>query len=235
MFFHGGVWIAGNFENHKRLVRDLVVGSEAVAVFPDYTFIREAHYPTQITQAYSATKWVVEHGDDLKIDSSRLAVVGNSVGGNMAAVIALMAKNRSGPSIRFQALLFPALDPAASSASYQTYAVGRFLPRTFMQYGWKLYAPDPQTHKDPYVSPLEATPEELKGLGPVYIQTVENDILRDEGEAYARKLDAAGIDVTSVRYNGMIHDFVILNALRNVPGTRSALRQATEEIKQHLR
>jgi acetyl esterase/lipase len=153
----------------------------------------------------------------------------------MAAVIALMAKNRSGPSIRFQALLFPALDPAASSASYQTYAVGRFLPRTFMQYGWKLYAPDPQTHKYPYVSPLEATPEELKGLGPVYIQTVENDILRDEGEAYARKLDAAGIDVTSVRYNGMIHDFVILNALRNVPGTRSALRQATEEIKQHLR
>jgi acetyl esterase len=235
MFFHGAVWIAGNFENHKRLVRDLVVGSGAVAVFPEYTPVPDARFPVQIEQAYAAAMWVSRHGDDLAVDGERLAVTGNSVGGNMAAAVTLMAHDRGAPHIVYQQLLWPALSADLDSGSYRAYGEGRFLPKAFMQYGWDNYAPDAATREERYAAPLKATTEQLRGLPPTLIQTAENDVLRDEGEAYARLLDEAGVDVTSVRYNGAIHDFALLNALREVPSTRSALRQAAADLAFHLR
>jgi acetyl esterase/lipase len=187
MFFHGAVWIAGNFENHKRLVRDLVVGSRAAAVFVEYTPVPEAQFPVQIDEAYEATLWVTQLGEDIGLDSSRLAVVGNSVGGNMAAAVTLMAHDRGGANIVFQELLWPALDTDFDTGSYRAYGQGRFLPRAFMEYGWDHYAPDAETRAHRYAAPLQATIEQLRGLPPTLIQTAENDVLRDEGEAYARK------------------------------------------------
>jgi acetyl esterase len=234
MFFHGAVWIAGNFENHARLVRDLVVGSGAAAVFVEYTPVPAARFPVQIEQAYKAAVWVTEHGGDLGVRSDRLAVSGNSVGGNMAAAVTLMAHDRGGANIVFQELLWPALSTNLDSCSYRAYGEGRFLPRAFMQYGWDHYAPDTDDRRHRYAAPLQATVEQLRGLPPTLIQTGENDVLRDEGEAYARRLDEAGVDVACVRYNGAIHDFGLLNALRDVPSTGAALRQAAAELARHL-
>jgi acetyl esterase len=234
MFFHGAVWIAGNFENHKRLVRDLVVGSQAAAVFVEYTPVPDARFPVQVNEAYEATVWVTENGGDIGVASDRLAVSGNSVGGNMAAAVTLMAHDKGGANIAFQQLLWPALDTDLDTGSYRAYGEGRFLPRAFMQYGWDHYAPDADDRRHRYVAPLRATIQQLRGLPPTLIQTAENDVLRDEGEAYARKLDAAGVDVTCVRYSGAIHDFALLNALLEVPSTRAALRQAAAELARHL-
>jgi acetyl esterase/lipase len=233
-FIHGGVWIAGSYANHQRLLRDLVVGSGQVGVFVEYTPLPQAKFPTQLDESYAALQWVAGHAGELGADGSRIAVVGNSVGGDMAAAISLMAKDRGGPKIRYQVLLIPATDASVDSESYQTYATGRFLPRAFMKYGWDLYAPDAKTRDNPYVSPLRASQEQLKGLPPALVITAENDPLRDEGEAYARKLSAAGVDVTAVRYNGTIHDFVLLNALRHVPSTEAALEQIGAGIRDHL-
>jgi acetyl esterase len=235
MFFHGAVWIAGNFENHKRLVRDLVVGSGAVAVFPEYTPVPEAQYPVQIEQAHAAAVWVAQNAEEIDVDGSKMAVTGNSVGGNMAAAVTLMAHDRGEPNIVYQQLLWPALSADLDTDSYRLYGEGRFLPKAFMRYGWDHYAPDQETRLHRYASPLRATTEQLRGLPPTLIQTAENDVLRDEGEAYARKLDEAGVDVTNVRYNGAIHDFALLNALRDVPSTRTALRQAAADLAYHLR
>jgi len=235
MFFHGGVWIAGNFENHKRFVRDLVVGSGAAAVFVEYDPIPDAVYPTQIEENYAASKWVAAHGAEIGVDGTRMAVAGNSVGGNMAAVVALMAKDRGGPKISFQLLFWPATDANFETESYRSFDTGRFLPRAFMQFGWNIYAPDAKTRKEPYAAPLQARVEQLRGLPPALIQTAENDVLRDEGEAYGRKLSEAGVEVISTRYIGQIHDFGLLNALRDVPSTRAALRQASEEAKRYLK
>jgi acetyl esterase len=185
-------------------------------------------------EAYESAVWVTRHGGDLGVDSSRLAVSGNSVGGNMAAAVTLMAHDKGGANIVFQQLLWPALDTDLDTGSYRAYGEGRFLPRAFMEYGWDHYAPDPETRRHRYVAPLQATIEQLRGLPPTLIQTAENDVLRDEGEAYARKLDEAGVDVTCVRYNGAIHDFGLLNALRDVPSTDAALRQAAAELARHL-
>jgi acetyl esterase len=235
MFFHGAVWIAGNFENHMRLVRDLVVGSGAVALFPEYTPVPEARYPVQIEQAHAASVWVSQNGDELGVDSSKLAVTGNSVGGNMAAAVTLMAHDRGAPNVVYQQLLWPALSADLDTASYQAFGEGRFLPKAFMQYGWDQYAPDAATREERYAVPLTATAEQLRGLPPTLIQTAENDVLRDEGEAYARLLDEAGVDVTNVRYNGAIHDFALLNAVRDVPSTGVALRQAAADLAHYLR
>ena len=234
MFFHGGGWVLGDFPTHERLVRDLVVGSGAAAVFVNYTPSPEAHYPAAINEAYAATQWVAEHGAEIKVDGKRLAVAGNSVGGNMAAVVALMAKNKGTPAIRYQVLFWPVTDANFENASYDQFAEGHFLTRNMMKWFWDNYTTDLNQRNEIYASPLLATTEQLKGLPPALVQTAEMDVLRDEGEAYARKLDAAGVDVTAVRYNGMIHDFGLLNALSEVPGTRSALLQASEELKKHL-
>ncbi|ATV17111.1 MULTISPECIES: alpha/beta hydrolase [Pseudomonas syringae group] len=235
MFFHGGGWVLGDFQTHERLVRDLVVGSGAVAVFVNYTPSPEAHYPTAINQAYAATRWVAEHGKEINVDGKRLAVAGNSVGGNMATVVALMAKDKGTPALRYQVLLWPVTDASFDNGSYNQYAEGHFLTRNMMKWFWDNYTTDAAQRNEIYASPLRATTEQLKGLPPALIQTASADVLRDEGEAYARKLDQAGVPVTAVRYNGMIHDYGLLNVVSQVPAVRSAILQASQELKEHLK
>jgi acetyl esterase/lipase len=234
MFFHGGGWVLGDFPTHERLVRDLVAASGAVAVFPNYTRSPEAKYPTAINQMYGATKWVAEHGAEIQVDGKRLAVVGNSVGGNAAGVIPLMAKDKGGPAIRFQIMMWPVTDANFETGSYKELAEGHFLSRNMMKWFWDNYAPDVRQRKEIYASPLQATIDQLKGLPPALIQVAENDVLRDEGEAYARKLDAAGVDVTHVRYDGLIHDWGLLNPISQLPGVRASLLQAGAALKKRL-
>ena len=234
MFFHGGGWVLGDYATHERLVRDLVAGSGASAVFVEYDRSPEAHYPVAINQAYAATRWVAAHGTEIGVDRGRLAVVGNSVGGNMAAVVALRAKDRGTPRIRCQVLLWPVTNAAFDTDSYHQFAEGHFLTRNMMKWFWDSYTTEPRDRQDVYASPLRATNERLKDLAPALIQTAEMDVLRDEGEAYARRLDQAGVHVTSARYNGLIHDYGLLNPISQVPGVRSAMLQASKELKKWL-
>src|SRR5215475_5212371 len=234
-FVHGGVWIVGNFQNHQRLLRDLVVGSGQIGVFVEYSPLPAARFPTQLEESYAALKWVAAHARELGADGNRIAIAGNSVGGNMTAALTLMTKDRGGPKIAYQVLLIPATDASVDTASYHEFATGRFLPRAFMKYGWDRYAPDAKTRNNPYVSPLRASTEQLAGLPPALVITAENDPLRDEGEAYAHKLKEAGVPVTATRYNGLIHDFVLLNAIRQVPGVEAAIRQISDGIRDALK
>lgn len=235
IFVHGGGWILGDFQTHERFVRDLVADSGAVAVFVNYTSSPEAQYPVAINEIYAATKWVAENGAQINVDGKRLAIAGNSVGGNMATVVALMAKAKGEPALRAQVLFWPVTNASFENASYDEFANGHFLSKNMMKWFWNAYTTDPKQRQEIYASPLLARPEQLAGLPPTLIQTAEKDVLRDEGEAYARKLDAAGVNVVSTRYNGMIHDFGLLNALADLPATRSALHQASEELKARLR
>ena len=235
LFIHGGVWIVGNFQNHQRLLRDLVVGSGQIGVFVEYTPLPAAKFPTQLEESYAALKWVAEHASEFGADGTRIAIAGNSVGGNMAAALTLMAKDRKGPKITYQVLFIPATDASVDTGSYHEFGTGRFLARAFMKYGWDLYAPDEKTRNNPYVSPLRASNDELQGLPPALVITAENDPLRDEGEAYAHKLMDAGVAVAATRYDGMIHDFVLLNAIRETPEVKAALNQASDGIRTALK
>jgi acetyl esterase len=235
IYIHGGGWILGDYPTHKRMVRDLVVLSGAAAVFVNYTPSPEAQYPQAINEIYAATKWVAEHGGEINVDGKRLAVVGNSVGGNMAAVTALMAKAKGGPDIKLQILMWPVTDYYnPERESWQQFGEDRFLTASLMKWMFDQYTTSAAQRKEVYHSPLQASAEQLKGLPPALIQVAENDILRDEGEAYGRKLDEAGVKVTTIRYNGMIHDFGLLNALAELPATRSLFVHAAAELKKYL-
>ncbi|KAF1029135.1 MAG: Carboxylesterase NlhH [Burkholderia plantarii] len=234
MFFHGGGWILGDYPTHERLVRDLVVQSGAAAVFVNYTPSPEARYPVAIREAYAATRWVARHGAEIGVDGSRLAVVGNSVGGNMAAVVSLLAKHEQGPAIRFQGLMWPVTDHAFDNGSYDAYPNGYFLSRDMMKWFWDAYTSDEAQRNEVYASPLRAPAEALKGLPAALIQTAQFDVLRDEGEAYGHRLDQAGNEVTVTRYNGTIHDFGLLNALATDAPTRAAMKQMANELKTRL-
>lgn len=234
IFIHGGGWVLGDYPTHRRLVRDLVVESGAVAVFPDYTPSPEAKYPVAINQIYAVTKWVSEHGDEIGVNGKNLAVVGNSVGGNMTASVVLMAKEKKGPDIKLQVMLWPVTDANFETGSYNDFAEERFLTKNMMIWFWDNYLPDAKKRKEIYASPLQATPEQLKGLPPALIQTAENDVLRDEGEAYGRKLDEAGVPVTLTRYGGLIHDYGLLNPISGIPAIKTALLQAAAAIRKAL-
>lgn len=234
MYFHGGGWILGSKNTHDRLVREIANGANAAVVFVNYTPSPEAKYPVPIEEDYTATKYVAEHGDELNLDTSRLAVAGDSVGGNMAAVISILAKQRGGPKISYQVLFYPVTDIASDNSNYpsrQQFADGPWLTEAAMGWFLSAYSSDPEKLKEITASPMLASIEELRGLPPALIIVDENDVLRDEGEAYAHKLMAAGVDVTAVRYLGTIHDFVMLNPLSKTPATRSAIQLANENLK----
>jgi acetyl esterase/lipase len=235
IFIHGGGWVLGDYPTHRRLVRDLVVASGAVAVFPDYTPSPEAQYPVAINEIYAATQWVSENGKEIGVDGKNLAVVGNSVGGNMTAAITLMAKDKKGPHIKLQVLLWPVTDSNFETESYNSFANGRFLTKNMMKWFWDNYLPDANKRKEIYASPLQASLNQLKDLPPALVQTAENDVLRDEGEAYARKLNEAGVAVTLTRYSGLIHDYGLLNPIANVPAVQTAIEQAAVVIKSTLK
>jgi len=234
IFIHGGGWILGDYPTHRRLVRDLVVESGFVAAFVNYTPSPEAQYPQAINEIYAATKWVAAHGKEINVDGSKLAVVGNSVGGNMTGVTALMAKEKNGPKIGVQILMWPVADATFKQDSYSQFGADRFLTTPLMKWMWDQYTTDLEARKEVHASLLNASADQLRGLPPALIQVAENDILRDEGEAYGRKLAEAGVTVTTVRYNGMIHDWGMLNGLAGEPATKSLVRHAAAELKHYL-
>lgn len=235
IFSHGGGWILGDYPTHKRLVRDLVVASGYAAAFVNYTPSPEAHYPQAINEIYAAAKWVSENGDEINVDGKNMAAVGNSVGGDMTTVLCLMAKEKGGPRIKLQILMWPVTDAGFSQPSYDEYGEQRFLTTSLMKWMWDQYTTDTARRKEKYASPLRASVDELQGLPPALIQVAENDILRDEGEAYARKLEEAGVVVTSVRYNGTIHDFGMLNGLAETTQVKALIELAAAELKKYLK
>jgi len=234
MYFHGGGWILGSKNTHDRLLRDLVNGSNAAFVFVNYTPSPEAQFPVPIEQDYAATKYIAEHGKELGLDSSRLAVAGDSVGGNMVAVVTQLAKERKGPAIRCQVLFYPVTDSSLSQKSYEEFADGPWLTKRAMEWFWDAYAPNKEDRKKTTASPLSATVEQLKGLPPALLIVDENDILRDEGEAYARKLIQSGVDVTAVRVLATHHDFALLNALADTPATKATVLLASQKLAEAL-
>lgn len=234
-YIHGGGWILGNDKTHDRLVRELAAGVPAAVVFPVYTPSPEAVFPRPTTELFGVLEYIVKNADKLKLDASRLAVAGDSVGGNMAAAMTLAAKEKGGPKIDFQLLLYPVTDASLSTESYQIYADGPWLTKKAMIWFWQAYAPDEKDRKNIMASPLNAAPEQLKGLPPALIITDENDVLRDEGEAYARKLNDAGVEVTAVRFNGTIHDFMMLNPIADTMPTRTAVLLAISKLRKVLK
>ncbi len=234
LFIHGGGWVLGDWVTHERMVRDLVVLSGCAAVFVNYTRTPEAGFPQAINEIYAVAQWVRYHCREIGVDHRRMAIVGNSVGGNMATVTTLMAKEKKSPDFKLQILFWPIVDADFETGSYQQFGKDRFLTTPLMKWMYHMYIPDPGKRKDVYTSPLRATVDQLKGLPPALIMVAENDILRDEAEAYGRKLDEAGVPVATIRYNGMIHDFGLLNALAYLPQTRSLFVHAAAELKKYL-
>jgi acetyl esterase len=233
MFFHGAGWVAGGFDTHERLMKQLANEANAAIVYVNYTLSPEATYPASIEQAYSATEWVAQNGQSINVDTSRLAVAGDSVGGNMATVVAMLAKERGGPEIVFQLLLYPVTDGTNfNTTSYLEYAEGYWLTRAGMMWFWDNYTPDNVTREQPTASPLRASIDQLRGLPPALVITDENDVLRDEGEAYAHKLMQANVTVTAIRYLGTIHDFMMLNALSDTTAARAAITQAAHALEE---
>jgi acetyl esterase len=231
VYVHGGGWVLGDRETHDRLVRELTVGADAVVVFVDYDRSPEARYPVAVEEGYEVLRYVAEHPDEFGADASRVAMAGDSVGGNMTAAIALLAKERKGPALKAQLLFYPVTDASMSTASYSQFAEGPWLTKKGMAWFWDQYLPDATKRGDIHVSPINASSEQLEGLPPTLLIVDENDVLRDEGEAYARKLAAAGVPVESVRYNGTIHDFMLLNPIAETPAVRGAVDQASDYLR----
>jgi acetyl esterase len=227
LYTHGGGWVLGDKITHDRLVREIANGVAATVIFVDYVNAPDAQYPIQQEQAYAALRYTVEHADELRVDPSRLAVVGDSVGGHMAALLTIMAKQRKGPKIRFQVLFYPVTDAMSDNESYRKFAKGPWLTTESARF---FFAQEGFTGNEPDAWPLRASVEQLRGL-PDALIIVDDDILRDEGEAYADKLAQAGVRVTSVRYNETCHDFVMLNPLANTPAARAAIQQAINALK----
>ena len=231
MYFHGGGWVLGDAETHDRLVCEIATGAQATVVFVEYARSPQAKYPIAIEQAYTATTWVAEHGASIGVDPSRLAVAGDGTGGNLATVTTLLAKERGGPPIAFQVLLYPVTDANFETPSYREFgAEGYWLTRETMRWFWDSYVPAPERHEFT-VSPLRASLEQLRRLPPALIITCECDVVRDEGEAYAHQLMAAGVPVSATRYLGAIHDLVLLNPIAETPLARAALAQVIDTLR----
>ncbi|MDU1903730.1 MAG: alpha/beta hydrolase [Dysgonomonas sp.] len=234
MFIHGGGWVLGDYPTHKRLIRDLVVESGFPAVYVDYSRSPEAKYPQAVNEIYVAAKWVSEHGDEIDVDGKRLAMVGNSVGGNMSIVTSLKAKENNGPKFKAQILLWPIVDTRIDYPSYKMFGEERFLTTPLMVWMLDQYTTDQKERESIYISPLNASLEQLKGLPPTLIEVAENDVLRDGGEALGRKLDEAGVDTTTIRFNGVIHDWGMLNGFKDIPGTKASIMLSAAFLKKYL-
>ena len=232
VYIHGPGWVFGGKQTHDRLIRELAVGAEAAIVFPEYRLSPEAKDPTALEESYMVVKWVAEHGLEHGLDAERLAVAGDSVGGNMTAAVTLLSRERGEPDIRLQLLFYPVTDAAFDTASYHQFAEGCHLRRDVMMWCWEQYTRHPGERNQITASPLRASTEQLKGLPPALVITAEADVLRDEGEAYANKLREAGVRVTAVRFQGTIHDFVMLNALAHTAAARGAIALATAWLRE---
>ncbi|WP_410607229.1 alpha/beta hydrolase [Amycolatopsis sp. lyj-109] len=234
VYIHGAGWVFGDFHTHERLVRELAAGVGAAVVFPEYSRSPEARYPVAIEENYAVAKWVAQHGAEKGLDTSRIAIAGDSVGGNMTAALTILAKRRGDVTFKQQVLFYPVTDANFDTESYLEFAEGYFLGREGMKWFWDQYTTDPAQRAEITASPLRASLDELAGLPPALVITGEADVLRDEGEAYAAKLRQAGVPVTAVRYQGIIHDFVMVNALRETHAAEAAITQAVTVLTRAL-
>jgi acetyl esterase/lipase len=230
-YTHGAGWVFGDKDIYDRLIRELANGANAALVFVDYSRSPERRYPVAIEELHAGAKYVAENGKALNLDTSKFAVAGDSVGGNMTAALTMLAKERGGPRIGYQVLFYPVTDAGFDTNSYKQYPTGHFLTLAAMKWFWDQYLPDVSARKQPTASPLQASIDQLKGLPPALVINGEFDVLRDEGEAYAHKLIEAGVPVTGVRFHGTIHDFVMLNAIANTPATRGAINLACDHLR----
>ena len=234
LYLHGGGWILGNKTTHNYMIRILSEYSKSIVIFPEYSLSPEAAYPVAINQIYSLLKLIYNNSEEFNIDKNRIAIAGDSAGGNMAAVITIMNKREDNIPLKYQALFYPVASSDMNTKSYKDFHNGPWLSKKAMEWFWDAYAPDKQIRSSIYISPLNSSIDELQGLPDTLIITAENDVLRDEGEEYARKLDRAGINVTSVRIGGTIHDFLMLNALKNTNETKDTLYMAGKLIERAL-
>lgn len=234
VYVHGIGWVFGNRHTHDRLIREIAVGVQAAVVFPDYSLSPEVKYPTAIEECYAVATWVARHGAEHGLDPGRMSVAGDGAGGNIAIALSLLAAERHGVSFRQQVLFYPVTDARFDTDSYEEYATGYFLRRDTMQWFWDQYTADPRQRFEATASPLGATARQLAALPPTLVITAEADVARDEGEAFADRLRQAGVRVTAVRFQGTIHDFVLLNALSGSPAARAALVLATGVLRQAL-
>ncbi len=230
-YFHGGGWILGGFETHRRFVSDLAAQSGMAVAFVNYASSPEVEYPLPLRQAFAAVAGISENPALYNLAPGRFAVAGDGVGGNMAAAVTLMARERRFPLLALQMLFYPVTDAGFRSSSYHDFADGPWLTRKAMKWFWNAYCPDRERRRDLCASPLQATVNELVNLPPALIITAENDVLRDEGEAYGARLMRAGVPVSSVRINGTIHDFLMLDALRDTPPVRAAMALACRTLR----
>ncbi len=226
VFFHGGGWVTGDIETHEGICRTLANGARSVVASVDYRLAPEHTFPTAAEDSYSATCWVVEHAAALGVDPRRLAVAGDSAGGNLATVVAMMARDRRGPRLALQVLVYPVTDAGLDTASYHENAEGYTPPPPPMRWYWEQYVPDAGQRSHPYASPLRAS--DLAGLPPALVITAEYDPLRDEAEAYARRLAEAGVPVTVTRYPGMVHSFFRLTNV--LDAARAAVTEVTAAL-----
>ncbi len=235
IFIHGGGWVLGDYATHKRLVRDLVVESQFACVFVEYTRSPEVKYPMALNECYAATKWVSENGDKINVDGKCLAIVGNSAGGNMTIGTSLLVKEKGGPEIKCQILLWPYSDASTDFKSYKKYGNERFLTTPLMEWMRDHYLNNESEWDDYHVSPMRATKEQLRGLPPTLIEVAENDILRDGGETLGRHLDEAGVYVTTIRFNGVIHDWGMLNGFAEIAPVKSLILFTAAMLKEYLK
>ncbi|AXE89648.1 alpha/beta hydrolase [Streptomyces sp. Go-475] len=225
VYLHGGRWMLGDGRTHARMISELAAISGAAFVVPEYTRTPEARYPVPLEESYALLTWVVEQAAEMALDDRRLAVAGDCVGATMATALTMLAKQRGGPRIRAQLLYYPMTDPDSDTESGEQFEYGYLLTRAAVEWYWRQYVDDERDLAEPTAAPLRATPEDLAGLPPALVVSAEADVVRDEGEQYARALRLAGVPVTAVRYLGTVHDFVSLNPLRNSPPTRAAISQ----------
>jgi acetyl esterase/lipase len=231
MYFHGGGWVLGDKNTHDRLIREIATGAQAAVVFVNYTPSPEARYPVAVEQGYTAAKFVAEFGRQFHLDPTRIAIAGDSAGGSIAAAVTLLAKQRKHPRIGCQVLFYPVTDANFDTGSYQSFATDHFLTREAMKWFWNHYLPDVGARRQITASPLQASVDDLRDLPPALVITAEFDVLRDEGEAYAARLSEAGVRVNAVRCLGIIHDFVMLNAVARSPQARSAIALANSTLR----
>jgi acetyl esterase len=234
VFIHGGGWVVGGKDTHDRLVREIAQGAEVAVVFVDYTRSPEARYPVAIEEAYAAFAWVKSEGHGIGLDPTRVALVGDSAGGNIVAAVTLMARARGGPRADLQVLLCPVTDAGFAQPSYSEFAHGYFLTRDGLQWAWDQYAPEPSMRSEATAVPLRAADSDLGAVPAALVITAEFDIVRDEGEAYARRLVRAGVRVTATRYLGTIHAFAVLNPLAHTPAARAAVAQINQALRDAL-
>jgi acetyl esterase len=230
VYFHGGGWVVGSVAISDPFCRAIANASGCAVVSVEYRLAPEDRYPAAADDAYAATRWSADHASDLGIDASRIAVGGSSAGGNLAAVAALMARERGAPKVAFQLLHVPVTDHDFDTPSYRANGSGFGLTRSGMRWFWDNYVPDPKLRDEPYASPLRA--KDLSGLPPAHVVTAECDPLRDEGKAYATRLRQAGVPTAYVEYPGMVHGFTGMAI--TIPMGRTAIDDMSAALRKAL-